>query len=63
MSIERMNKAELMDAILIDCEELYNSLDEQKFLSGGYSEDELRNKLAAWIINGSETGTVKNEMV
>lgn len=54
-TIANMNRAELEVEILAD-DSLYASLDEARLLSGGYSDDELRAAVEAWILAGDECG-------
>ena len=55
-AIEDMNKDELTNAVLFEDDmSLYERFDEQRFLAGEYSEDELRAEILAWIMEGPET--------
>ena len=55
-AIEDMNKDELTNAVLFEDDmSLYKRFDEQRFLAGEYSEDELRAEILAWIMESPET--------
>lgn len=55
-AIEDMNKDELTNAVLFEDDmSLYECFDEQRFLAGDYTEDELRNIITAWIIESPDT--------
>ena len=55
-AIEDMNKEELTNAVLFEDDmSLYERFDEQRFLAGEYSEDELRAEILAWIMEAPET--------
>mgnify|MGYP003611389847 FL=1 len=55
-AIEDMNKDELTNAVLFEDDmSLYERFDEQRFLAGEYSEDELRAEILAWIMEAPET--------
>jgi len=55
-AIEDMNKDELTNAVLFEDDmSLYERFDEQRFLAGEYSEDELRVEVLAWILEAPET--------
>lgn len=55
-AIEDMNKEELTNAILFEDDmSLYERFDEQRFLAGEYSEDELRAEILAWIHEALES--------
>ena len=55
-AIEDMNKDELTNAVLFEDDmSLYERFDEQRFLAGEYSEDELRAEILAWIVEAPET--------
>ena len=55
-AIEDMNKDELTNAVLFEDDmSLYERFDEQRFLAGEYSEDELRAEILAWIMEDPET--------
>ena len=55
-AIEDMNKDELTNAVLFEDDmSLYERFDEQRFLAGKYSEDELRAEILAWIMEAPET--------
>jgi hypothetical protein len=52
---ESTSRAELEVAILSE-PSLYARLDESKLLSGGYTDDGLREAIVAWIEAGNEAG-------
>ena len=52
--IEKMSRIDL-EMIILEEDELYYSLDEQMFLKGEYSTEELKNIIGEWIIAGDET--------
>ena len=55
-AIEDMNKDELTNAVLFEDDmSLYERFEEQRFLAGEYSEDELRAEILAWIMEAPET--------
>ena len=55
-SIEDMNKDELTNSVLFEDDmSLYERFDEQRFLAGEYSEDELRAEILAWIHEALES--------
>ena len=55
-AIEDMNKDELTNAVLFEDDmSLYERFDEQRFLAGEYSEDEIRAEILAWIMEAPET--------
>ena len=55
-AIEDMNKDELTNAVLFEDDmSLYGRFDEQRFLAGEYSEDELRSEILAWILEAPES--------
>ena len=55
-AVEDMNKDELTNAVLFEDDmSLYERFDEQRFLAGEYSEDELRAEILAWIMEAPET--------
>ena len=55
-AIEDINKDELTNAVLFEDDmSLYERFDEQRFLAGEYSEDELRAEILAWIMEAPET--------
>ena len=55
-AIEYMNKDELTNAVLFEDDmSLYERFDEQRFLAGEYSEDEIRAEILAWIMEAPET--------
>ena len=55
-AIEDMNKDELTNAVLFEDDmSLYERFDEQRFLAGEYSEDELKAEILAWIMEAPET--------
>lgn len=55
-AIEDMNKDELTNAVLFEDDmSLYERFDEQRFLAGEYSEDELRKEILAWIHEAPDT--------
>lgn len=55
-AIEDMNKEELTNAVLFEDDmSLYERFDEQRFLAGEYSEDELRAEILAWILEAPES--------
>lgn len=53
MNIATMNRADLEFAI-VENDDLYRSLDEARLLAGGYSDEELRAAITAWIAAGDE---------
>ena len=55
-AIEDMNKDELTNAVLFEDDmSLYDRFDEQRFLAGEYSEDELKAEILAWIHEAPES--------
>ena len=55
-AIEDMNKEELTNAVLFEDDmSLYERFDEQRFLAGQYSEDELRAEILTWIHEAPES--------
>lgn len=55
-AIEDMSKEELTNAVLFEDDmSLYERFDEQRFLAGEYSEDELRAEILAWIHEAPES--------
>lgn len=50
---ENSSRADL-EAAIINEASLYVSFDEQKLLSGEYTDDELRARIVAWIEAGDE---------
>lgn len=55
-AIEDMNKDELTNAVLFEDDIiLYERFDEQRFLAGEYSEDEIRAEILAWIHEAPES--------
>jgi len=55
-TIEDMNRDELETAIICDTDDdLYRKLDEPKFLDHGYTVEELRAILKAWILAAPDT--------
>lgn len=53
MNVDTASRSDLEVAILEE-DGLYNSLDEERFLAGGYSDDELRDAIREWILAGDE---------
>lgn len=55
-AIEDMNKEELTNAVLFEDDmSLYERFDEQRFLADGYTEEELRSIIKAWIMEAPDT--------
>lgn len=55
-AIEDMNKDELTNAVLFEDDmSLYARFDEQRFLVGDYTEEELRSEMLAWIMEAPES--------
>ena len=54
-AIEDMNKEELTNAVLFEDDmSLYARFDEERFLAGEYTEEELRSEILAWIMEAPE---------
>jgi len=54
MQLEKMTRTELENEIICNNDGLYEQFDEQKFLKGEYSFEELVSIVKSWIINGNE---------
>lgn len=55
-AIEDMNKEELTNAVIFEDDmSLYERFDEQRFLDGDYTEEELRSTIKAWIMECPDT--------
>ena len=55
-AIEDMNKEELTNAVIFEDDmSLYERFDEQRFLSGDYTEEEMRNIVKEWILKCPDT--------
>ena len=55
-AIEDMNKDELTNAVLFEDDmSLYERFDEQRFLNGEYTEEQLRSEILAWIHEAPES--------
>ncbi len=50
---DNSNRSDLEMALLLE-PSLYASLDEQRLLSGSYSDQELRDAIAEWVEAGNE---------
>lgn len=49
MHIDETTSREDLEFAIIENDDLYRSLDEQRFLDGGYTTEELREAVTAWI--------------
>lgn len=55
-AVEDMNKEELTNAVLFEDDmTLYESFDEQRFLSDDYTEEEMRSIVKDWILKCPDT--------
>lgn len=54
MITENTTRNELEEIIVCGEKSLYNQFDEQRFLNGGYTTEELRTTVIAWIASGDE---------
>jgi hypothetical protein len=52
--IDQTTSLEDLQVIILNEDALYRSLDEARFLSDGYSADELRETVVSWIEAGDE---------
>lgn len=55
-AVEDMNKEELTNAVIFEDDmSLYERFDEQRFLGGDYTEEELRSIIKSWIVECPDT--------